>query len=46
MQIGARRKCRRAGNIVQNNADNASNDACTKPNRHFCKNQIFKNCFK
>ena len=29
MQIGARRKCSRAGNLVQNNEDNASDDACT-----------------
>ena len=29
MQIGARRKCRHAGNVVQNNADNASDDECT-----------------
>ena len=29
MQVGARRKCRHAGNIVQNNADNANGDAYT-----------------
>ena len=29
MQVGARRRSRRAGNVVQNNADNANGDACT-----------------
>ena len=30
MQVGARRKCRRASNIAQNNPDNANGEACTK----------------
>ena len=29
MQVGARRKWKQAGNMVQNNADNANSDACT-----------------
>ena len=29
MQVSAQRKCRRAANMVQNNAYNANNDACT-----------------
>ena len=28
-QVGARGKCRRAGNIVQNNANNSNSEACT-----------------
>ena len=29
MQVGARRRCRRADNMMQNNIDNANGDACT-----------------